>query len=340
MADGEFWILALSGGGARGLFTAKVLANLENEIDCALAQRFDLIAGTSVGGILALGLAKEIPATNLVELFDKADEIFMPRSLFSKYFPLFGPKYRNNNLKALLENDEIFGTTTIGELKHRVMIPSVNYTKGTPRFFKTPHHTSLRTDWQHKLVDVAMATAAAPTFFSVYGFSNQYFVDGGLVANAPGLVAVHEAMHFANHPDVKTIHVVSIGTFARGTAMDPKLSPDMGILSAPTCTCCQPSKGWGFRLFELTINSQEAMSNYMLAHWLEDRHYLIDGQPKPEQTSYLGLDNISPEAQKTLLGQADVISQELFSQILLQKIQNHEPFPPSFFYGPNKNTEI
>lgn len=123
MADGEFWILALSGGGARGLFTAKVLANLEKEIGSSLAHRFDLIAGTSVGGILALGLAKGIPAMNLVKLFDKAEEIFMPRSFFSKYFPLLGPKYRNSNLKALLENDEIFGTTTIGELKHRVMIP-------------------------------------------------------------------------------------------------------------------------------------------------------------------------------------------------------------------------
>lgn len=339
MAAGEFWILALSGGGARGLFTAQVLANLEKAIGSPLANRFDLIAGTSVGGILALGLAKELPAKNLVSLFDQADEIFTPRHRFFN-FGLFEPKYRNEKLKALLGEKKIFGQSTIGNLKHRVMIPSVNYTKGTPTFFKTPHHPRLRIDWEYSLVDVAMATAAAPTFFPIYGFKNQNFVDGGLVANAPGLVAVHEAMHFVEHPDVNTIHVVSIGTFARGTAMDPKLDKDIGILSAPTTGCFPWSRGWGFRLFELTINSQEAMSNDMLKHWLGDRHHLIDGKPKPEQTSYLGLDNTGAEARKALLGQADVVSQDLFSTALLQSIRGHEPSQPKFYHGPNKNADI
>lgn len=339
MAAGEFWILALSGGGARGLFTAQVLANLEKEIGRPLAERFDLIAGTSVGGILALGLAKEIPAKKLVTIFDQADEIFMPRRCLFNW-SLFGPKYRNDKLKALLEEKEIFGKTTIGNLKHRIMVPSVNYTKGTPTFFKTPHHPRLRIDWEYSLVDVAMATAAAPTFFPIYGFGNQHFVDGGLVANAPGLVAVHEAMHFAGHPDVKTIHVVSIGTYARGTAMDPKLSKDIGILSARTSGWFPWARGWGFRLFELTINSQEAMSNDMLKHWLGERHHLIDGKPKPEQTSYLGLDNTSTESRKALLGQADVISQDLFSMTLLDSIRSHEPSQPKFYHGPNKNVQV
>lgn len=339
MAVGEFWILALSGGGARGLFTAQVLANLEKAVGAPLANRFDLIAGTSVGGILALGLAKEIPSKKLVTLFDQADQIFTPRwGLFN--WSLFGPKYRNDKLKALLENDETFGGTTIGELKHRVMIPSVNYTKGTPTFFKTPHHPRLRIDWEYSLIDVAMATAAAPTFFPVYSFGNQHFVDGGLVANAPGLVAVHEAMNFVEHPDVKTIHVVSIGTYARGTAMDPKLGEDIGILSVRTSGWFSWARGWGFRLFELTINSQEAMSNDMLKHWLGDRHHLIDGKPKPEQTSYLGLDNTSAESRKALLGQADVVSQDLFSTALLQSIRGHEPSQPKFYHGPNKNADI
>lgn len=340
MATGEFWILALSGGGARGLFTAKVLANFERAIGGSLANRFDLIAGTSIGGILALGLAREIPAETLVTLFDHAEEIFMPsRNFFNRHLPFFGPKYRSVNLKVLLEKEDIFGSTTIGHLRHRVMIPSVNYTKGTPTFFKTPHHPSLRTDWEYTLMDVAMATAAAPIFFPVHGFGNQHFVDGGLVANAPGLVAVHEAMHFAGHPDVNTIHVVSIGTFARGTAMDPKLSADIGILTAPTSRWLLPARGWGFRLFELTINSQEAMSNSMLKHWLGDRHHLIDGKPKPEQTSYLSLDNSSMESRKALLGHADVISQELLSVPLLERIRNHEPLPPKFYHGPSKNVE-
>lgn len=339
MAAGEFWILALSGGGARGLFTAQVLANLEKAVGTPLANRFDLIAGTSVGGILALGLAKEMPTEKLVALFDQADDIFTPRHSFLNW-GLFGPKYCNDKLKVLLANEEIFGKSTIGNLKHRVMIPSVNYTKGTPTFFKTPHHPRLRIDWEYQLVDVAMATAAAPTFFPVYGFGNQQFVDGGLVANAPGLVAVHEAMQFADHADVNTIHVVSIGTYARGTAMDPKLGHDMGILLAPRNGWFPWARGWGSRLFELTINSQESMNNNMLKHWLGDRHHLIDGTPKPEQTNYLGLDNTSNESRKALLGQADVISQELFSTELLASIRGHEPSQPKFYHGPNKNADV
>lgn len=339
MAAGEFWILALSGGGARGLFTAQVLANLEKAVGTPLANRFDLIAGTSVGGILAIGLAKEMPAKNLVTLFDQADDIFTPRHSYLNW-GLFGPKYCNDKLKALLEKEETFGTSTIGNLKHRVMIPSVNYTKGTPTFFKTPHHPRLRIDWEYKLVDVAMATAAAPTFFPVYGFGNQQFVDGGLVANAPGLVAVHEAMQFADHADVNTIHVVSIGTYARGTAMDPKLDHDMGILLAPRNGWFPWARGWGSRLFELTINSQESMNNNMLKHWLGDRHHLIDGTPKPEQSNYLGLDNTSNESRKALLGQADAISQELLSTELLASIRGHEPSQPKFYHGPNKNADV
>ncbi|MGZ9211150.1 MAG: CBASS cGAMP-activated phospholipase [Candidatus Binatia bacterium] len=339
MAAGEFWILALSGGGARGLFTANVLAQMEKEINEPLADHFDLIAGTSVGGILALGLAKEIPANQLVDLFDHISEIFAPKC----WWPVFRAKYRNNVLKELLE--ESFGNTTIGDLKHRVMIPSVNYTKGTPSLFKTPHNERLRIDWEYHLVDVALATAAAPTYFPVYSFADQHFVDGGLVANAPGLTAVHEALHFVGHSDVNTIHVVSVGTAARGTAMDPSINPDMGIFATakrywPWGLGLKnwPTSGWGGRLFDLTINSQEAMSNSILKHWLKDRHHLIDVQPHPEQTNYLSLDNTSDEAKKTLRGQAAVTGQNFLTPSLIQQIREHQPISPNFYYGPNKNT--
>lgn len=69
MANTSFQILALSGGGYRGLYTATILAELERELGGPIARHFDLIAGTSIGGILALALANEIPAQKLVEMF-------------------------------------------------------------------------------------------------------------------------------------------------------------------------------------------------------------------------------------------------------------------------------
>lgn len=333
--DREYWILALSGGGARGLFTAAILEQLEKAIGFPVASRFDLIAGTSIGGILALGLAKEIPATELKALFDHSREIFDPSSM---RWPIFRARYRNTALKTLIEDDKVFGQAIVGDLKHRIVIPSVNYTKGEPSFFKTPHDQRLYRDWQYRLVDVAMATAAAPTYFPIYGFANQDFVDGGLVANAPGLVAVHEALHFAGNPDIKKIHVLSIGTAGGGTAIDPALAPSMGALFGLKRRRFWLTKGWGFRLFELTIRAQEAMSNSMLGHWLGDRHHLIDAVPRPQQTGYLGLDDVSDEARKAHLGQAAIASQNFLTAELINRIRAHEPRVPTFFHGPNKNS--
>lgn len=336
MDNGDYWILALSGGGARGLFSAAILEQLEGAIGAPVASRFDLIAGTSVGGILALGVAKEIPASELKALFDHTRAIFDPYSRVCRW-PILRTRYRNGRLKALLEDEKIFGTTTLGNLKHRVLIPTVNYTKGGPTFFKTPHDPRLHLDWKCHLVDVALATAAAPTYFPIYSFGNQHFVDGGLVANAPGLVAVHEALQFAGKPKIDCVHVLSIGTAGGGTAMDPALANNMGALLGRK-GALGVTKGWGFRLFELTVRSQEAMSNSMLSHWLGDRHHLIDATPQREQGDYLSLDDVSQAAQKTLLGQAKIAGQNLLTTNLIAQISAHQPAEPTFYHGPNKNS--
>lgn len=334
MEHSDYWILALSGGGARGMFTASILEQLESALEAPIASRFDLIAGTSVGGILALGVAKEIPARGLLSLFDHSKEIFDPGCNLIRW-PIFHARYRSEQLKALLESESVFGDAKVGDLKHRVVIPAINYTKGAPSFFKTPHDPRLRSDWKHRLVDVAMATAAAPTYFPIYGFASQYFVDGGLVANAPGLIAVHEALQFAGQPDFRRIHVLSIGTAGGGTAMDPAIDPNMGAIFGLKRRWLPFTKGWGLRLFELTVRSQEAMSFSMLSHWLGDRHHLIDAAPQREQTDYLALDDVSEHARNTLLGQAAIAGQNFLSADLIAQLRDHQPTQPTFFYGPN-----
>src|SRR5690625_3930592 len=99
--DAPFRILSLSGGGYRGLFTARILADLEERIRAPIATRFDLIAGTSIGGILALALALEVPAKQMVALFEeRGDEIFKKRWSFLSY--LRSP-YTQASLAALLQ---------------------------------------------------------------------------------------------------------------------------------------------------------------------------------------------------------------------------------------------
>ena len=163
---GKFHILALSGGGYKGLYTAKMLANLENKVFfCPVAQKFDLIAGTSIGGILAIALALEIPAAEMVEFFIKnAKQIFSPQKASIK--GLCKSKYSHTRLKCVLE--EMFGEKTVGDLKHRVVIPTINFSKGEPQVIKTRHYEKFYSDQYQKLVNVALMTSAAPIFFPIY----------------------------------------------------------------------------------------------------------------------------------------------------------------------------
>jgi patatin-like phospholipase/acyl hydrolase len=172
----DFQLLSLSGGGFRGLYTAQILALLERQTGQPIGRNFDLIAGTSVGGILALAVALEIPMARIVNLFEKkGSEIFRKRPWWRASFGgLIRSTYTADSLKALLSQPDIFGDLLIADLKHRVLIPSINYTRGAQVVFKTSHHPNFSIDLHHKLVDVALATSAAPTFFPRHSFnSNQ-----------------------------------------------------------------------------------------------------------------------------------------------------------------------
>jgi predicted acylesterase/phospholipase RssA len=197
-----FHVLALSGGGFRGLYTATVLKHLEAQLGAPLASRFDLICGTSAGGLLALGVAAEIPAAGLQAMFQEhGGRIFNSRGGLRRLLGglKVAAKHSPDGLRGVLE--EMFGELTIGDLKHRVLIPSVNYSKGSGQFFKTPHAPQFSQDHVHKLVDVGMATAAAPTYFPLHQIGEEgVFADGGLVGNSPGLFGLHEAHHVLKVP--------------------------------------------------------------------------------------------------------------------------------------------
>lgn len=197
MADiPTYHVLALSGGGYRGLYTATVLAELEIALGRPIASHFDLICGTSAGGMLALGLAAEIPAQELKAMFeDEGNRIFGCRSLSRRLLGFWlNAKHDSKGLKEVLS--ERFQDITIGNLKHRVLIPAVNYSTGRGQFFKTPHHPSFELDHHMRIVDVALATAAAPVYFPLARNKRGVFADGGLVGNAPGLFGLHEVNTF------------------------------------------------------------------------------------------------------------------------------------------------
>jgi uncharacterized protein len=292
-----FKVLALSGGGYRGLYTAQIIDDLEQSIGQPFATRFNLIAGTSIGGILGLALALEIPAARIVKLFTAhGDEIFARRwSLMG----ILRARYSTEKLRELLSADELFGDRLLGACKHPIIVPSINYTTGQAVLFKTAHHKALKRDYKMPLVDVALATSAAPNYFPRHIYANCQYVDGGLYANAPGSLAVHEATEFFNQP-IAEVHVLAIGTMSSRFTVDARRRPTGGLLDWGRGNL---TKAPG-RLFDLFISVQEKQSIDMLSHRLGERYVHIDDPISNERSLAVGLDRTDHVAQEVLRGAA------------------------------------
>ena len=192
---GRFQVLALDGGGVKALFTAHVLARLEADLGVHIAESFDLIAGTSAGGVIALGLGAGMRPAEIVEHYTDLTMRVFPRSRRARwrYVPrAWSPAYSGDGLARGAQRG--LGSRLLGESTKRLVIPSWDVQRGEVHVFKTPHHERLRRDWQISMVDVAMATTAAPTFFPAAAVDGQRLIDGGVWANNPSVVAIGEAV--------------------------------------------------------------------------------------------------------------------------------------------------
>lgn len=304
-------ILALSGGGFKGLYTAKVLERLEEELKVPVAQKFDLIAGTSIGGIIALALAYEIPSSRIVDFFNKhGKEIFKKRLTLGII-----PKYKNQNLKDALF--EIFKDAKIGDLKHRVIIPTINYSSGKVQLFKTRHHPTFITDYKKNLVDIAMSTAAAPVYFPVYHTDYGDFVDGGLVANHPGFFAILETKQFL-HAEVADISMLHIGMLSQRFTSDGHTN--LGLLK------------WGTKLVNLLFSCQDQSVNQIVQFLLDDRYYSIDEIITEQQSKKIALDKTDDTAINILIHHAEekvkeFMGTEKFRTLKEYTAQEFKPIP-------------
>jgi patatin-like phospholipase/acyl hydrolase len=319
-------ILALSGGGFRGLYSAKLLASLEEAAGQPIARHFNLLAGTSIGGILALALACEIPTSRLVGLFEEyGATIFKRRSWSGIFQSLYSP----SGLAHLLASEEIFGSRKLGDCVHRVIVPAINYATGNPVVFKTPHHTNFRTDHKLRLVDVALATSAAPRYFPRHVVANDQYVDGGLFANAPGLLALHEMEHFLNVP-AEAARLLSIGTMSVKVTAGASQSGSGGMLD------------WGqgdlrkmpARLFGLAISANETMTNYMLLHRLgNDRYVRMDDTVDGTLERAVELDRTDAKARLILSGHAEKRARHMLNDSRIQNLLSFSALTPTFYYG-------
>ncbi len=206
----RFQILSLDGGGIKGLFSAAVLAHLEDDLGICVTDHFDLITGTSTGGIIALGLGMGMRPREIVQFYVNHGEKIFSQTGTAKFRQLVKNKYDAQDLENELK--AYFGDRLLGASKKRLVIPSYNIGEDDVYLFKTPHHKRLKRDYKVPMWKVAMATSAAPTYFpSFQGLDHIRLVDGGVWANNPTMVGVVEAVSMLGVP-LSDISVLSLGT--------------------------------------------------------------------------------------------------------------------------------
>lgn len=219
--DRPFKVLSLDGGGIKGIYTVELLRQCKLELcgDAPIASYFDMIAGTSTGGIIALGLARHFPIDDIRAFYkDDGRRIFppVPKAKWRKALHLLShwsvkPKLAHEELEWALKSR--FEDALLGEAHTRLVIPAFMMPKTEIAVFKTDHHSDFRNDHLTPMWKVARSTSAAPTYLKglEHAESGRIFIDGGVWANNPVMAALVDALT-AYELTFDQIDIMSIGT--------------------------------------------------------------------------------------------------------------------------------
>lgn len=218
-------ILTIDGGGIRGIIPATVLRHIEGRLGRPIASAFHMVAGTSTGGIIAVGLTRPtpLPAAELVKLYATRGDSIFSRSAWKSIRSLRGvsdERYEHEPFERILA--ELLGDAKLSDVSQDLLVAAYEIERREPLFFKSwkargrdlsAGETAQQRDFL--LRDVARATSAAPTYFepapvrSMAG-DTLYLIDGGVYANNPGMCALASARYL--YPNADGYFVVSLGT--------------------------------------------------------------------------------------------------------------------------------
>lgn len=292
-----FTILALSGGGYLGLHEAVLLRELERALHRPIHECFDLICGSSIGALAAMGLSVGAPARDIEAGFLQYGTTIFPghrwrshRALayLSSIRYMFRSRYRGEAVGETV--DAIIGANRrLSEARTRLLIPVINATTGRLEIIKTPHSPR---NWYYAdlaMSQIAVAATAAPTYFPLAVLRDQMYVDAGIFANSPGMFGLHEASHYCKVP-MEQIHVLSLGTNVASPRHSVHENPSLGAL------------GWlrNGRLYTTMSSAQRELTDNILRHILESRYQRIEGTPDTSRDGLLQFDNASLAASRRL----------------------------------------
>jgi uncharacterized protein len=283
----KFKILSIDGGGIRGIIPCAILAFIENNIGGNLCDTFNLIAGTSTGGIIALGLATNKPnedypyyakemldlyKNNGKQIFPKREQDFTSRlgSLFEISEKISAKPYNRANLEKILK--DYFGDERLSNTQTDTLITTYDITKGKPFYFSSrlaKSHDNENNKEDFEIWEVAASTSAAPTFFTPSIIKDRegedfVFVDGGVFANNPSILAFSEAKELWKAKNKKTF--------------SPVVTPDND--ESPFYLL---SLGTGVNRYKI---SSEDANNWRTLQWIEPLLSNVFMQSVAESTHY------------------------------------------------------
>jgi uncharacterized protein len=268
--DGSRAILSIDGGGIRGIIPAIVLNHIEQETGKPIADLFDVIAGTSTGGILALGLTKPgrdggpaLTALDLVGLYEGRGEKIFPPSRFAFIRRLTNEKYSAVGLTDVLQ--ETLGDARISQAVTDVIVTAYDIERRAPVFFRTAKAKEAPEGYDFLMRDVARATSAAPTYFEPLRLAavppqpDYTLVDGGVFANNPAMCAFVDAD--AGRARSEETLMVSLGTGALTRVLPYDEARDWGLA------------GWAPHLLDVAFDGVSDTVDYQLRQILQQRYH-------------------------------------------------------------------
>jgi uncharacterized protein len=314
---GRFQILSLDGGGYKGIFAAAVLAAFEEDLgDVDIVRHFDLVAGTSTGGIIALALGAGIRPREVVEFYRQNGKQIFSHPRMRSLKRLFRSKYSAGPLRDAVR--EVFGDRTLGESRCRLIIPSFSLALDGVHIFKTPHADRLTRDWRIPMTDVALSTAAAPTFLPAHALEDLRLIDGGVWANNPTAIAIAEAISMCG-ANLDSIRVFSLGTTT--TVAPRKRHLDRGGIFQ-----------WSIPSTDVILRGQSIGAHNLGVHLIGEANILRLDPPAPH-----GLLRLDRTSTTELVGLA-----RGHSRICLPRFrtmfEDHEAPDYQAFFGPRKVT--
>ncbi len=297
------YILSVEGGGIRGIIPAIVLAEIEYRTKKPISQMFDLMVGTSTGGIIVAGLCnKQYSALDLVDLYQKDGphifkSSFFRRSIFSW---LNCAQYSCKNIECVL--NRYFGDSTLADATNNLMLTSYDIKNNYPFFFK-----SWREDRNFiKLKDALRSTTAAPTYFAPkylkINHKEMVLVDGGVFANNPAACAYASGKRLFPNDDIL---LLSIGTGRTDRSIEYANSKRFGKIS------------WIKPLLNVMFASGLDCVNYQMNQVIGNRYVRIQSQLKLASAD---MDNITSKNIKSLQQEANAMIED--NQKVIEKFCN------------------